>query len=161
MFANFFKVVHLFHQILLNFPDGILQYIGRGHKHIGRINGQLVKFLNNRGCFYVKTFNFFNFIAKKMNPKRIIGITGIDFYGVAFDAETARIKFGFGARIQTLHQLFQQFRAGNYLISCNSNHIFLKFDWVSNPVQTGNRSHHQYISTARKEGSSCAQAHFF
>ena len=134
MFANFFKVVHLFHQILLNFPDGILQHIGRSHKHIGGINGQLVKFLNNRGCFYVKTFNFFNFIAKKMNPKGVIGITRIDFNRVAFDAETAGSKFGFGAGIQTLHQLFEQLRSCNHLVSGNRNHIFLKLNRISNSV---------------------------
>ena len=134
MFANFFKVVHLFHQILLNFPDGILQHIGRSHKHIGGIDGQLVKLFNYRSCFCVKAFNFFNFIAKKMNPKRIIRITRIHFNRIAFDAETPGIKFGFGARIQTLHQLFEQLRSGNHLVSGNGNHIFLKLNRISNSV---------------------------
>ena len=156
MFANFFKIIHLFHQILLNFPNRILQHIRRGHKHIGGVDGQFVKFFNNRSGFYIKAFNFFNFITKKMNPKGIIRITGIHFYRVAFDAEASRIKFGFGARIQTLHQLFQQFRSGNHLIPFNGNHIFLKLYRVSNSVQTGNRSHHQYIAPAGKEGSGSA-----
>jgi len=62
--------------------------------------------------FGVKGFNFFYFITKKVNPKRVVGITGKDLYDITLDAESTGQKLNFGAGIQTLNQAMQQLSSG-------------------------------------------------
>ena len=87
MLSDLFKIAHLWNQIVLNLVNGILQYVGWSHKHIGRINGEVIKFFFDAIVDRVKAFYRLNFVAKKMDFKCMIGITRKNIYNISHDTK--------------------------------------------------------------------------
>ena len=129
--------------------NGVLKYIRRCYENVGRKNIQLVKAVQNFQSCHVKGFDTLNFIAKKMNPKAIIGIPRKNINGIPFDTEISSVKLSFGPRIETLNQLMKQFSSRNDLTFLQTDDILFEFNRVSNTVQTRYRGHYNHISASR------------
>src|SRR5690554_2895112 len=103
MFTDFLEVTHLFDQVILNVFDGVLKYIRRSYKHVGRINGQSIIFFKNFiGC-RIKSFDFFNLISEEMHPESMVCIARKDVNRISFDSEITMKKLHFSSRIKTLY----------------------------------------------------------
>ena len=109
----------------------------------------------------VKLFYLFNFITKKVNAEGVVIIPRKDIKHIAFDTEVAVPKFGSCASIEALYQSVHQLGTREYIALFEGNHVLLKFDRVTDTIQTRHRCHNQYIAPTRQQSRGGAKAQFF
>src|SRR5690606_25115075 len=105
MLPYLLEIGYLEHHVVLYLVDSVLQNIRGGYEHICGVNIELPVFFDQLIFKGIECLYLFDLIAKKMDPKGMVGITGKDIYDIALYPKVSVLKFRSGPGIQALHQL--------------------------------------------------------
>jgi len=119
---------------LLNFPDGLCHRFAAGHKQIGRINRDQLEVHHLLSSIGINRMDAFDFISKKRDPHRIIGIGQVNVYIIALHAKRTSGKIGSCAAVQAFHQSMQETLAAHGLPSLDGYNAFVKLYGVTDTI---------------------------
>ncbi len=154
------EVLNLLTQVQLDVLDGPVELIWRGDKEVGGEDAQFLQSALALHGYGIPHLDAFDLVIPKKNAVKQVPIGWKEVYGVAFDAEVAAFELPSGARIERLDKLMEQLLAGDALTGLNVDHLAIEGLRIAHAIEAGDRSHHQDIAAATKEGRGGAQPQF-
>ena len=139
--------------LLPDVHEGPLHFFGRRDVVGGRINCHVGDGALRDACDGVDLGNAVDLVAEKLNSNGPSGPVGrVDLHGVAADAEVVAHKLHVVALVADRDQLFQQLLLGVFHTGAEGDdHAFI-VDGVSEPVDAGDRGHHDHVPALKERG---------
>jgi hypothetical protein len=152
------EVVHLFHHVLLDLPDGGRKRVAARDEVVGRIDHHVLQHSDRGARIGVYPLQFLNLISEEEDAVGIVGIGQPHIDHIAFHPELPAFQRHRAARIERRHQLMQQQLATYLLPHLQLDDILLEIRWVADAIDARHRCHHQHIPAARKQRGGRAKA---
>ena len=141
----------LLFKVLLDFPNRRIGGLLAADEQVGRVDGELVEFVQDRATFGVNRGDSVDFVVPKFNPHGVVCVGEVDVHHVSLHPELSATKVGGGSAVQASDEAVQEVIPRHALPPFQGNDVFVEFHGVANAVDAADARHHDDVASPTQQ----------